>query len=63
MIDCKNCGFFTNPSNHPIIKLNKCKFDERCLQKKLFTFILSSLKLLVIQLRGDLWAAAVSRDH
>ena len=42
MIDCKNCVFFTNPSNHPIIKLNKCKFDERYLQKKLFTFILPS---------------------
>ena len=34
MIDCKNY--------HPIIKLNKCKFDERYLQKKLFTFILPS---------------------
>ena len=55
MIDCKNCGFFTNPSNYPIIKL------MNAIYKKIIHFYFT--KLLAIQLRGDLWAAAVSRDH
>ena len=31
MINSKNCVYYTNPSNHPIIKLIQCKFDERYL--------------------------------